>query len=336
MPCPSSFLRSFLQYLCNTDREFSGSLLISYISCRIINIPCLLAQFLPTLHIIEWYADTNLHLAQRSKTVELYFHSAICLHGIVLNWLSTGKTLPFLPLRRGWCLTSSLTNNTHKYSIVNRLLYTGYYSSYILIQILSVPTEYTQYTETRDYSPIHDLLFKFNVAFAVFDETSPIKHAVEMKQVVIVPIRTKSVIFLKRIFSVSNTGAFRNATSTQIVTLATFLLTNRGEIWVQNSLSGTTCSSSYCSPVQMFATFPVILPTEWGELQYFWAAKTARHPVPWFSPYLTFPHLKVGVVNSFSAAHKMPSLLRTARVTRTAKVTAVSKQFNTWTELNWI
>jgi hypothetical protein len=28
--------------------------------------------------------------------VELYLHSPRCLHGIVLNWLSTGTTLPYL------------------------------------------------------------------------------------------------------------------------------------------------------------------------------------------------------------------------------------------------
>jgi hypothetical protein len=41
---------------------------------------------------------THLHLAPRSRMVELYLHSPIHLHDVVLNWLSTGTTLRFLPL----------------------------------------------------------------------------------------------------------------------------------------------------------------------------------------------------------------------------------------------
>jgi hypothetical protein len=36
---------------------------------------------------------THLHLVPRSRMVELYLHSPVCLHGIVLDWLSTGTTL---------------------------------------------------------------------------------------------------------------------------------------------------------------------------------------------------------------------------------------------------
>jgi hypothetical protein len=39
---------------------------------------------------------THLHLVSRWRTMELYLHSLICLHGIVLNKLSTRITLPFI------------------------------------------------------------------------------------------------------------------------------------------------------------------------------------------------------------------------------------------------
>jgi hypothetical protein len=43
-------------------------------------------------------ALADLHLMTRSRKVELYLHPPpICLHGIVLNVLSTGITLFFLP-----------------------------------------------------------------------------------------------------------------------------------------------------------------------------------------------------------------------------------------------
>jgi hypothetical protein len=38
---------------------------------------------------------TYLHLASRSRMVELYFHSPTRLHGIMFNKLSTGTTLPY-------------------------------------------------------------------------------------------------------------------------------------------------------------------------------------------------------------------------------------------------
>jgi hypothetical protein len=38
---------------------------------------------------------TQLHLVPWSRKVELYLHSHICLHGIVINYLSTGTTLSF-------------------------------------------------------------------------------------------------------------------------------------------------------------------------------------------------------------------------------------------------
>jgi hypothetical protein len=36
---------------------------------------------------------THLYLVPRSRMLELYLHSPICLHGIVLNWLSAGTNL---------------------------------------------------------------------------------------------------------------------------------------------------------------------------------------------------------------------------------------------------
>jgi hypothetical protein len=36
---------------------------------------------------------THRHMLPKSRMVELYLHSAICLHGIVVNSLSTGTTL---------------------------------------------------------------------------------------------------------------------------------------------------------------------------------------------------------------------------------------------------
>jgi hypothetical protein len=36
------------------------------------------------------------HLVPRSTMVELYLHSPICIHGIVLNYLSTGTTLLYV------------------------------------------------------------------------------------------------------------------------------------------------------------------------------------------------------------------------------------------------
>jgi hypothetical protein len=40
-------------------------------------------------------SNTHLHLVPASKTVELYLHSHMRLHGVVLNWLRTGTTLLF-------------------------------------------------------------------------------------------------------------------------------------------------------------------------------------------------------------------------------------------------
>jgi hypothetical protein len=37
---------------------------------------------------------THLHQKQRSRMVEMYLHSSIRLHGVVVNYLSTGTTLP--------------------------------------------------------------------------------------------------------------------------------------------------------------------------------------------------------------------------------------------------
>jgi hypothetical protein len=37
-------------------------------------------------------ADYSSHLVLRSRMVELYLHFPTCLHGVVLNYLSTGRT----------------------------------------------------------------------------------------------------------------------------------------------------------------------------------------------------------------------------------------------------
>jgi hypothetical protein len=39
--------------------------------------------------------DTHLSLVPRSRMVEIYLHSLIRLHGVLLNWLSPGITLHF-------------------------------------------------------------------------------------------------------------------------------------------------------------------------------------------------------------------------------------------------
>jgi hypothetical protein len=38
---------------------------------------------------------TPLYLVSRTRMAELYLHSPICLHGVVLNELITGITSPF-------------------------------------------------------------------------------------------------------------------------------------------------------------------------------------------------------------------------------------------------
>jgi hypothetical protein len=55
-------------------------------------------------------------------------------------------------IRCGLCLRPSPTNNKHKYSIVNHLLYIVYYNSHIDIKILSALRKQTPYTETKDCS----------------------------------------------------------------------------------------------------------------------------------------------------------------------------------------
>jgi hypothetical protein len=65
----------------------------------------------PTLSYIKWVLEVNspgvkwdesvkltthLHVVPRSRMMKLYLHSHICLHGIVLNELSTGTTPPTL------------------------------------------------------------------------------------------------------------------------------------------------------------------------------------------------------------------------------------------------
>jgi hypothetical protein len=62
---------------------------------------------------------THVHILPRSRKVELYLHCPICLHGIVLNKLSTGTALPYtclgfpgiihnsVELRLPVCLTES-------------------------------------------------------------------------------------------------------------------------------------------------------------------------------------------------------------------------------------
>jgi hypothetical protein len=54
----------------------------------------------PPSFLSKWYQGvkltTDLHQVLRSTMVALYLHSPICLHGIVLNKLNTGMTLPLL------------------------------------------------------------------------------------------------------------------------------------------------------------------------------------------------------------------------------------------------
>jgi hypothetical protein len=63
---------------------------------------------------------THLHLSPRSRMVELYLHSLTCLHGAVLNRLSKGETLPFLPFP----LTgrSQIQNSVRRPAIVTEVL----------------------------------------------------------------------------------------------------------------------------------------------------------------------------------------------------------------------
>jgi hypothetical protein len=63
-------------------------------------------------------------------------------------------------IRRGQILRPSSTINTHKYSIVNSLLYIVCYATHVHIKILSIPTEYARYTETQDSYLVRDLLHK--------------------------------------------------------------------------------------------------------------------------------------------------------------------------------
>jgi hypothetical protein len=64
---------------------------------------------------------THFHLVPRSKMVELYLHSPIHLHGVVLNQLSTGTTLalplPFIVLTDESYL-KSLINESITYNSV--------------------------------------------------------------------------------------------------------------------------------------------------------------------------------------------------------------------------
>jgi hypothetical protein len=41
---------------------------------------------------------THLQLVLRSRNMDLYIHFPLRLHGVALNWLSTGTTLPYLTL----------------------------------------------------------------------------------------------------------------------------------------------------------------------------------------------------------------------------------------------
>jgi hypothetical protein len=48
-------------------------------------------KLVPGVRSLGIKLTTYLHLVPRSRKVELYLHSPICLHGIVLNELSTGQ-----------------------------------------------------------------------------------------------------------------------------------------------------------------------------------------------------------------------------------------------------
>jgi hypothetical protein len=57
---------------------------------------------------------THLHLVPTLRTVELYLHSPIHLHGMKLYFLTTGKTLPFVIFYRQY-LSNKITNLKNKY-----------------------------------------------------------------------------------------------------------------------------------------------------------------------------------------------------------------------------
>jgi hypothetical protein len=52
----------------------------------------------PFLWQNSWGVNLSIHfhLLLRSRIVKLYLHSPIYLHGVVLNYLSTGTTLPYI------------------------------------------------------------------------------------------------------------------------------------------------------------------------------------------------------------------------------------------------
>jgi hypothetical protein len=79
-------------------------------------------------------------------------------------------------MRRDRRLTPSLTNNTHKQSIVNGFLYIAHYTSHIRIKIVSVLIEYTRYSQTKDGSLVRDLLHdlsSWNLKSSVFWDITP-------------------------------------------------------------------------------------------------------------------------------------------------------------------
>jgi hypothetical protein len=53
-------------------------------------------------------AITHLHLLPKLRMVELYLYSSIRLHVLVLNYLSTGKTLPFILVIKTQCISCEL------------------------------------------------------------------------------------------------------------------------------------------------------------------------------------------------------------------------------------
>jgi hypothetical protein len=71
---------------------------------------------------------THFRVVPRSRTVMLYFHTSKCLHDVVLNYLSTGTTLP---LHRNTQVSESSLHKCARYfveyicaiRIVHRMVY---------------------------------------------------------------------------------------------------------------------------------------------------------------------------------------------------------------------
>jgi hypothetical protein len=70
---------------------------------------------------VKWLGyEAHHHLLLRSRMVEVYLHSPVCLHGIVLHSLSTGTTLLLPSCHRHYVvliLIASLNDQLKKISV---------------------------------------------------------------------------------------------------------------------------------------------------------------------------------------------------------------------------